>query len=201
MLRLIVNPNRTEPPDQPNAAMDEHIWLGRIAQGDQAAFEQLYKNYYPRLFRFILRMTRQPELVEELIQETLMVVWLKPGEFNRQSKLSTWIFGIAYHKALKALAKHARRGQDIDVTELCDSLGDSSGNPAQKRENEDWLNRALAILPAEQRAVIELTFYHDMAYQEIAKILDCPENTVKTRMYHARKKLQDFAETRPSKQP
>lgn len=61
-------------------------------------------------------------------------------------------------------------------------MGDSNANPAQHLENANWLKTALAILSPEQRAVIELTFYHGLAYQEIAKILNCPENTVKTRM-------------------
>lgn len=195
MLHLVHSQNRQSIRDQRDSAIDENILLQRIIEGDTAAFEVFYKLYYPRLFRFILRMTRSPELVEELIQETLLVVWQKPDGFNHASKISTWIFGIAYHKALKSLSKNNRRLNDLDVDELVETLGDPSPNQAQNQENEDWLNCALAILSPDQRAVIELTLHHDLPYQEIAKILDCPENTVKTRMFHARKKLQAFAET------
>jgi RNA polymerase sigma-70 factor (ECF subfamily) len=182
-------------PDQLDVCADEQILLQRIGAGDNSAFEAFYKNYYPRLFRFILRMTRQPDNVEELIQETLLVVWEKPDGFNHESKISTWVFGIAYNKALKSIAKNARRSNDVDIDELADSIGDKNANPAKSREDQDWLGAALAILPAEQRAVIELTFYHGLSYQDVAKILDCPENTVKTRMFNARKKLQAFADT------
>lgn len=182
-------------PTQPASAMDEHVLLKKIAEGDRSAFEIFYKNYYPRLFRFILRVTRHPESVEELIQETLLVVWEKPDRFNETSKISTWVFGIAYNKALKSMAQNARRNNDTDVDELMETLGDNFSNPAQSHENEDWLNCALASLPADQRAVIELTFLHGLPYQDIAEILNCPENTVKTRMFHARKKLQVFAQT------
>jgi len=72
----------------------------------------------------------------------------------------------------------------------------SISQSGRNTETQDWLNCALDILPADQRAVIELTFYHGLPYQEIAKILDCPENTVKTRMFHARKKLQAFAQAK-----
>ncbi|WP_230874689.1 RNA polymerase sigma factor [Methylomonas sp. LL1] len=180
---------------QEDITVDEQVLLQRIIMGDMLAFEAFYKVYYPRLFRFILRMTRSPDSVEELIQETLMVVWEKPDRFNHDSKISTWVFGIAYHKALKAMSNSNRRGNDVDVDELAETLGDPSANQAQSQENQDWLNRALAALPPDQRAVIELTFYYDLPYQDIAKILDCPENTVKTRMFHARKKLQVFAAT------
>ncbi|QWF72283.1 sigma-70 family RNA polymerase sigma factor [Methylomonas paludis] len=195
MLRLVHTQHQPSLSRQSDTEMDESILLGHIAEGDAAAFELFYKMYYPRLFRFILRMTRQPESVEELIQETLLVVWEKPHKFNHDSKISTWIFGIAYHKALKSMSRHNRRRMDVDVDELKEIMGDPGANPAQHQENADWLNTALAVLSPEQRAVIELTFYHGLAYQDIAKILNCPEGTVKTRMFHARKKLQFFAET------
>lgn len=194
MLKIVTTQKRTEMPENHNGPT-EYLLLQRIASGDTSAFELFYKNYYPRLFRFILRITRQPEAVEELIQETLLVVWEKPDRYNNDSKISTWVFGIAYNKALKALSKNARHSNHLDVDELADSIGDPEANPAQHHESENWLNCALAALSPDQRAVIELTFYHGLPYQEIAGILDCPENTVKTRMFHARKKLQAFADT------
>ena len=192
MLRLIP---KKEPKilDISTISVDEYALLQRIVEGDQLAFEAFYKHYYPRLFRFILRTTRQPEAIEELIQETLLVVWEKPERFNFSSKISTWVFGIAYNKALKLMSKTARRSNDLDVDELSEAIGDPYANLAENTETQDWLNCALDCLSVEQRAVIELTFYNGLSYQDIAKILDCPENTVKTRMYHARKKLQVFA--------
>ena len=192
MLRLVHTQKRHQMPDK---AVDEYALLQRIAESDTSAFEIFYKLYYPRLFRFILRMTHQSESVEELIQETLLVIWQKPDNFNHESKISTWVFGIAYNKALKSMSKHARHSNNVDVDDLIEIIGDSTANPALIRESQDWLSCALDILSPDQRAVIELTFYHDLPYQDIAKILNCPENTVKTRMFHARKKLQAFAHT------
>jgi RNA polymerase sigma-70 factor (ECF subfamily) len=193
MLRLVHN-QTLQVPDNLTAGIDEYDLFQRIIEGDALAFEAFYKHYYPRLFRFILRTTRQPETIEELIQETLLVVWEKPERFNYESKISTWVFGIAYHKAIKSMSKTARRSADVDVDELNETIGDPLANLAENTETQDWLNCALDILSADQRAVIELTFYHGLAYQDIAKVLDCPENTVKTRMFHARKKLQAFVE-------
>ncbi|WKJ89275.1 sigma-70 family RNA polymerase sigma factor [Methylomonas montana] len=175
------------------SGVDEYALLGAIVDGDAKAFEAFYKLYYSRLLRFILRTTRQPELVEELIQETLLLVWQQPQRFTYNSKISTWVFGIAYRKALKAMSKNAKRFNDLDMDELSETIDDPMADLAQNIENQDWLNIALAHLSADQRAVIELTFFHGMSYQEIAQILDCPENTVKTRMFHARKKLHAFA--------
>jgi len=194
MLHLVHKQDTPEIPDKLTSEVNEEALLQRIVEGDEVAFETLYKHYYPKLFRFILRITRQPETIEELIQETLLLVWEKPEGFNHTSKISTWVFGIAYHKALKSMSKASRRSQDVDVDELSESIGDPLVNLAESTETQDWLNYALDNLPPDQRAVIELTFYHGLPYQDIAKILNCPENTVKTRMFHARKKLQAFAE-------
>ena len=194
MLCLVHTQNRSPMSDKPNSSMDEYTLLQRIAEGDASAFEAFYKVYYSKLFRFILRMTNQPEAVEELIQETLLVVWEKPEGFNHTSKISTWVFGIAYNKALKSMSRNARHRSDVNIDDHIETIRDPGANPAQCRESVDWLSCALAVLPPDQRAVIELTFYHGLPYQDIARILNCPENTVKTRMFHARKKLQAFAD-------
>jgi RNA polymerase sigma-70 factor (ECF subfamily) len=197
MLRLF----STSTPPMTNTTenlVDEYVLLERIIDGDRKAFEDLYKLYYPRLYRFILRITRESEHIEELIQETLLFVWQQPERFNFTSKVSTWVFGIAYLKSLKAMSKASQRSNDSDIDEWHETLGDPLANLAEKIENQDWLNQALNSLSPDQRAVIELTFYHDLPYQDIAQILDCPENTVKTRMFHARKKLQAFAQAQGS---
>lgn len=198
MLQLVRTAKKSTMPEDSDCAVDEYGLLARIVQGDTLAFELFYKAYYPRLFRFILRMAQHPDMVEELIQETLLVVWEKPENFNHTSKISTWVLGIAYNKTLKLLAKTAKRKEDLDMDDWLEQMDDPGANLALNNENQDWLNLALASLSAEHRAVIELTFYHDLSYQEIAKILDCPENTVKTRMFHARRKLQVFAATQES---
>lgn len=193
MLRLVRN-RASKTAVKKEAEADEYALLQRIIEGDKLAFEAFYKHYHPKLARFILRTTRQAEIVEELIQETLLFIWEKPERFNQESKISTWVFGIAYHKALKSMAKTARRSQDMNIDELIETISDPWTNLAENTEIQDWLNCALDQLSADQRAVIELTFHYGLAYQDIAKILDCPENTVKTRMFHARKKLHAFAE-------
>jgi len=197
MLRLVRN-STSPTSNKTENIVDEYALLERIIKGDSGAFEEFYKLYYPRLFRFILRTTRESEHIEELIQETLLLIWEQPERFNFNCKVSTWVFGIAYHKSLKAMSKASKRSNDGDIDEFSEILGDPLANLAENIENQDWLNQALDSLSAEQRAVIELTFYHDLPYQEIAQILDCPENTVKTRMFHARKKLQAFAQAQGS---
>jgi RNA polymerase sigma-70 factor (ECF subfamily) len=162
--------------------------LGRVAAGDRHAFELLYRAYFPRLTRFLHRMTRSVPLIEELVNDTMLVVWQKADRFDGSCKVSTWVFAIAYRKACKAL-----HGLD-EPLEFLDEVreGDPSCQPDWQFEQLSLVHAvddALAALPLEQRAAFQLSFYHDMAYTEIADIMECPVNTVKTRLFHARRRL------------
>jgi DNA-directed RNA polymerase specialized sigma24 family protein len=79
---------------------EELLLLEKIRSGDDGAFETLYRLYHSRLTNFLMKMVRRPQLVEEVLNDTMMVVWQRPDSFHGGSKLSTWIFAIAYRKAL-----------------------------------------------------------------------------------------------------
>ena len=167
--------------------------VGRIAAGDRHAFEALYRAYFPRLARFLNRMTRSSTLIEEIINDTLLVVWQKAGTFDGSSKVSTWIFAIAYRRACKAL-----NAQDEPVEAPDDEqAGLDADRPEWQFEQlrlAQAVDAALASLPLAQRTAFQLTFYHDMAYTDIADIMECPVNTIKTRLFHARKRLATLLE-------
>lgn len=163
----------------------------RICEADLAAFEALYKRYYQRLFRFSYRVTRRLDQIEEIINDVMYVVWKKASTFNREGQASTWILGIAYKKCLKAMAERlptAHLALD-DVEDYIPGVDDSG---LKNLEIEDWISVAFSRLPPDQRAVLELTYHQGLHYSEIAKIMGCPENTVKTRMFHARKKIRSL---------
>lgn len=170
---------------------DEVELLRRVAGKDRRAFDALYRVYHPRLSRFLDQLTHRAHLTEEVLNDTMLVVWRKAHTFNGTSQVSTWIFAIAYRKALKALKR------------LCDPLDPAIGDAllppsdgpefeVMRREAGARLRRALSALSVEHRAVVELTFYHGFAYREIAELVGCPVDTVKTRMFHARRKLKSL---------
>jgi RNA polymerase sigma-70 factor (ECF subfamily) len=168
---------------------DEIRLLGRVAAGDIRAFEELYRVYHPRLVRFLDRVTRRSGLVEEVLNDTMLVVWNRADDFNRGSKVSTWIFAIAYRKALKALRRFDEPLDDEPLQFRADTA------PGPELQVDLWqlreaLMKALDGLSAEHRAVVDLTYFHGLGYREIAQIVACPVDTVKTRMFHARRKLK-----------
>lgn len=188
---------------------DEAARLMRaVANKDRRAFETLYYTYTPRLGRYLLRLLKRHEVVDEVLNDVMLVVWQSAERYDpKLSRLSTWLFGIAHNKALKALANIARQRVEVaidpiesdDVAEAYDpddpAVRTDSHNPEQTligRQLGQALQWALDSLSVDHRAVVELAFAEDYSYQEIAATLDCPVNTVKTRMFYARKHLAEL---------
>jgi len=171
----------------------EACLIARVAGGDRRAFEALYRAYHPRLTRFLRRMTQSAALIDEIVNDTLLAVWRKAATFDGSSKVSTWVFAIGYRRACNAL-----RALDEPVETLDDDReGLDSHRPDWQLDQQRLahaVDAALATLPLAQRAAFQLTFYHDMSYTEIAEIMECPVNTVKTRMFHTRKRLAALLE-------
>lgn len=166
--------------------------MRRLCNADESALELLYHHYYNRLFRFIARVVRFEGMIDEIVNDVMFVVWEKAETYNQECKVSTWIFGIAFNKARQALRNIS--GQVANEESLEDIDEDSAWLGKNERsfwqlEMDNWLGNALEQLSPEHRSVIELTYYEGLHYSEIAIIMGCPENTVKTRMYHARKNL------------
>jgi len=173
----------------PASTLVERELLERIKAHDVDAFERLYRMYQPRLARFLINLVKRPQLVEEVLDDTMMVVWQTAGSFRGTSKLSTWVFAIAYRKALKARARWPDPIEDDerDLRVSNDPLPDAE---LQRSRIHQALTRAMRELSTEQRAVVDLTYFHGLGYREIAEILSCPVDTVKTRMFHARRRLK-----------
>lgn len=159
--------------------------LEGIAAGDREALTELYARYHARLFRFVYRLTRSHTAAEELVNDIMLATWRSAGTFRGDSKPSTWIFGIAYRQALKRMSrKRLSIASYLDVDRLPD-------NDTRSFEQEDWVQQGIGALPPTQRLAVELVFYLGLSYDEVATVTDCPVNTVKTRMFHARRKLKE----------
>jgi len=171
--------------------------LARIRDGDSRAFDELYRIYQPRLSRFLRNFTRRSQVAEEVLNDTLMTVWERPDGFRGASKLSTWIFGIAYRKAIKATRKPDEPVADPEADAQA-SLEKGPEELFAHQRAQALLMQALDGLSAEHRAVVDLTYFHEMEYREIADILGCPVDTVKTRMFYARRKLRSRIEGGPA---
>lgn len=172
-----------------SSASDDVRLIARVVSGDLRAFEALYKAYHARLSHFLGRLLRRPVMVEEVVNDTMMVVWNRAESYNGMSKVSTWIFAIAYRRALKALRRADEPMEDLHA----DRRESHEPGPEQqlsRTQAKDRLGLAMEHLSHDHRAVVHLAYFQELGYREIAEIMDCPVDTVKTRMYHARRNLK-----------
>jgi RNA polymerase sigma-70 factor, ECF subfamily len=164
----------------------DNALLVAVAAGDRRALEELYLSYHRRLARFLSRFTSRYENVEEIINDTFMVVWQNAKDFRNASQVSTWIIGIAYRTALKSF----RRQKNHSVAQNLEDYHEQTVDPTFDAEVHDWLTHGLNRLPIEQRLTLELAYHMGHSLEEIAVITECPVGTA--RMFHAREKLRQF---------
>lgn len=176
-----------------NAVTDEAL-IKRIAAGDALAMKSFYARHHVRLFRFLLRITRREATAEELMNEVLLEVWRKAGGYEGRSSVTTWMLSIAHHKAISQLRKRGEEALDEEEgggTEMPDD--DDDPEVTLQKQNKSRVMRAcMEKLSAEHRTILDLVYYHDKSVAEASEVLGIPENTVKTRMFYARKRLAEL---------
>ena len=176
--------------------LDDAQLLKQVAARDKAAFETFYRRYYQRVSQFVGRLVREPQLGEEIVDDTLLAVWNSAKNFAGRSKVSTWVLGIAYRRAMKTLDKECKhRVADHDDDLINEQVDwDSSHDPVAMARADDMsrqLQAGLARLHRDQRIALQLTAMGH-SYPEISEIVGCPANTVKTRVFKARSRLRSF---------
>ena len=176
--------NKLNRSSREKADSDELALLERVRNGDREAFADLYRRFQPRLYGYLLRMLPNIVMVDEALDDVMLVVWKDASKFRGRSRVSTWVFGIAYNKALSAMRAEGRYQAPLD------RVIDETSLPSAVAPVDNLLSAALMRLSFDHRQVIELTFFGGYSYREIAEIADCPVNTVKTRMFHAKRRLR-----------
>jgi len=184
-------PLRDNKEDSASDDTAEHALVQRIARGDRRAFEELFAQQGERVFRYAFRLINDSSKAEEVTNDVMLEVWKSAGKFEGRSKVSTWLLGITRNLAFNAVRRKQLDTIDVDeAPEMAAPAQDSGARAHDGAKLKHGLRVALAQLSPEHRDVVELTFFHGCSYQEIAEIVQCPVNTVKTRMFHAKKQLQ-----------
>jgi RNA polymerase sigma-70 factor (ECF subfamily) len=174
------------------AVVDEASLIARIAAGDTAALRVLFARHHVRVYRFTRRLVRDAAVAEELTNEVFLEIWRHAHSFAGTASALTWMLSIAHHRAISSLRKRREEAWDENVA---NALPDASDNPevaAQKRDEGAILRRCLDALSPDHKGVVDLVYYHEMSISETAAVLQIPENTVKTRLFHARRRLSDL---------
>jgi RNA polymerase sigma-70 factor (ECF subfamily) len=163
--------------------------LESIAAGDKLAMQVLFQRHNVRIYRFVLRLTGNESLAEEIVSEVFLNVWRQAGTFEAKCQVTTWLLAIARHKALSALRRRSETQLD-DV--MAATVADPSDNAETVLDREDRgkiIRKCLTRLSPSHREIIDLVYYHEKSVDEAARIVGVPKNTVKTRMFYARNHL------------
>jgi RNA polymerase sigma-70 factor (ECF subfamily) len=177
-------------------ATSDEVLIQRIAGGDRLAMQVLFARHHVRVFRFVLRLVRNESVAEDLISEVFLDVWRQAGRFEGRSAVSTWLLAIARFKALSALRRKPEAELDDEMAEMIEDQADDPEITMQKKDTSEVLRDCLSVLSADHREIIDLVYYHEKSVEEVAQIVGIPENTVKTRMFYARKKLAEELKAR-----
>lgn len=187
--------------DATDDARQEAKLVAAVAAKNEAAFERLYKRYYHRLLKFVGGMVKDNRMTEEIVDDAMFAVWRGAANFKGESKVSTWIFGIGYRRALKALAREKRHRHlendeailDLTVDEDQAARPESVATAADLQRH---IGRGIEQLSDDHRAVV-LLMVMGYGYDQIAEVVGSPATTVKTRMFYARKNLKQFLAATP----
>ena len=175
-----------------NSAADDRQLLERVAARDQTALRALYARHQGRVFRFVLRLVKQDAVAEELTNEVFLEAWRNAGTFEGKASASTWLLSIAHHRAVSSLRKRRETSWNEEAAAEIADTDDDPEVVAQKADKSVLLRRAMDQLSPEHREIIDLVYYHEMSIAEVSEVIGIPENTVKTRMFYARKRLSDI---------
>ncbi len=173
-------------------AASDNVLIARIAQGDRLAMQVLYGRHHVRVFRFGLRLVRDEQAAEDLISEVFLDVWRQAGKFEGRSAVSTWLLAITRFKALSALRRRKDVGLEDEAANAIEDTADDPEVAAQKKDTSAALRKCLTGLSQDHREIVDLVYYHEKSVEEVAEIVGIPENTVKTRLFYARKKLAEL---------
>ena len=184
-----VAPPRLRAPIQDSS--DEAL-IALIADGDKRAMQVLYARHNVRVYRFILRLTSNQSLAEDLVSEVFLDVWRQAEGFESKSQVSTWLLAIARYKSLSALRRRTDEHLDDHMAATIEDTADNPETVVGTKDRNTIVQKCLTQLSPAHREVIDLVYYHEKSVEEVAKIVGVPAATVKTRMFYARSKMADL---------
>jgi len=149
----------------------------------------LYARHNVRVYRFVVRLTRDESQAEDLVSEVFLEVWRKAGQFEARSKVSTWLLGIARHRTYTAIWHRTDAQLDEHLAAAIEDPADGPGSILEKKDRSAVIRHCLTKLSPAHREIIDLAYYHERSIEEVAQIIGIPPATVKTRTHYARKRM------------
>lgn len=171
---------------------DENILIEAINNGDTKAYAQLVDRYKDLVYTLALRMLKHKEEAEEVAQDTFIKVFKSLDKFKGDSKFSTWIYKVAYNTCLDNIKKNKKHLNNVAIDEYTFNKLDTIDNALDniiKEEKSALIKNCINKLPEDSSALLTLFYFEELSLDEISKIINIEANTVKVKLFRARKKL------------
>jgi RNA polymerase sigma-70 factor, ECF subfamily len=175
-----------------SAQTTDEALVRALTDGDKQALQVLFARHHVRVYRFVLRFLKDEAMAEDLVSEVFFDAWRHADKFECRSQVSTWLLGIARNKALSQLRRRQTEALDEEVAEFIEDTADTPEAAMQKQQQTSILLACLKQLSPAHREIIDLVYYHEKSVDEVAEIIGVPSNTVKTRMFYARKRIGEM---------
>ena len=189
MLAITEHANEVRSAAQSGRRSCDAALIEAVAAGDRTAMQVLYARHHVRIYRFLLRLTNDASLADELVSDVFFAVWRGAASFAGKSEPSTWMLAIARHKAFSALKRRPHERLTDEMAEAIVDPAEGAEAMIERDERSAAIQACLAQLSPGHREVIDLVYYHDKSVEEVAAITGVARSTVKTRMFYARKSL------------
>lgn len=163
----------------------------RMAGRDQNALRELMRRHRARVQRFAARILSDRDQIDDVVNDTFVAAWRQAACFEQRASVATWLLAIAKYRALNTRKEHRRREEALEDDQAA-KLVDQSDTPdivVEQKDGANLLRKLTAMLPKQQARLIHLVYYHGKSVREVAAIVGIPDNTVKSRMFLARKRL------------
>ena len=186
------SPARKQAAAQDTQDTSDETLVAQIAQRDKRALQSLYSRHHVRIYRFALRFLNDEAAAEDTVSEVFIDVWRQAERFEGRSQVTTWLLAIARNKALSLLRRRSSEELDDEVAEFIEDPSDNPEVAMLKSQRASVLQDCLTQLSPAHREIVDLVYYHEKSVEEVAEIISVPANTVKTRMFYARKRIGEL---------
>jgi RNA polymerase sigma-70 factor (ECF subfamily) len=187
LTHIAINKRRCETKTRSDADL-----IKRIAAGDKFSMRALYGRHNLRVFHFALRILSNESAAEDVVSEVFFDVWRKPDSFDGRSRVSTWLLAIARQKAIEAIRLRPTELLDGESAGKINDPSENSVTATQKKQTSSIIRKCLTQLSPAHREIIDLVYYQGKTIDEVVTIIGIARDTVKTRMFYARRQLADL---------
>ncbi|MFE8697628.1 RNA polymerase sigma factor [Cytobacillus sp. FJAT-53684] len=172
--------------------MEEELqWVQDVLAGNKQAYANIINKYKNQLYATILRMTKNPQDAQDLVQEAFIKVYNQLGKFDRNGSFSSWMYRVAINHCMDEFRKKRYQMKQVEVNE------EKVINPNHpeviflKKEKSRQLERLIATLPEDERMIILLRYVNELSYDEISELIEIPLSQVRNKLHRAKKKMRD----------